>query len=946
MRARAVAIAIAIVVVALIALARATSILVDWLWFSSLGYREVFWTIIEARSALFVSALVVAVAALWASGTLALHFAMRLSAPPAAFPRRPGPWASPTPLPAVAPRLPWRIIIAVGALVLGVFSALGAMPSWDTALLFLNQVRFGSSDPVFGRDIGFYFFTLPALVALKTWLMALVLLAAIMAAAVYWGHGDIILDNRPPRLSRAALAHGSALLALYFLLKAGSYLLDRWLLLYSDNGVVIGAGYTDLHVRLPVLWLMAAAALACAIASGLNVRWRSLKVAIGAPVFLFLSSIIVAGIYPALFQRFYVKPSELALEAPYIARNIALTREAYGLGRITVKPFPVEQGLDFAALQKNRPTVDNIRLWDWQPLMSTYAQLQEIRTYYKFLDMDIDRYRLGGTYQQVMLSARELEPELLPANAQTWVNLHLLFTHGNGVVMSPVTRKTTEGLPEFLLQDIPPVSHGGPKVDEPRIYFGQGEDGYVIVKGGTPEFDYPKGKDNVYRSYDGKDGVPVAGALRRLLFSWHFGDPNILLTGYITPQSRILLHRSIQDRIRTIAPVLKLDHDPYLVVSEGRLYWMQDAYTTSAWFPYAQPQTPGGLDYIRNSIKVVVDAYNGTVDFYLSDPQDPLIRTWARVFPGLFKPLSAMPADLARHIRYPEDLFFAQAQLYRAYHMDSPEVFYNREDLWQFPRLPTGPSGSGLREGLPPGIVLPRGAGLAGGGFGDVPRMTPYYMIMRLPGEPEAEYIQMLPMAPAKRENMIAWLAARCDPPHYGQILAYEFPKEKLVYGPFQIEARIQQNTTISQQISLWNQMGSRVIRGNLLVVPIEQSILYVSPLYLRAETGQLPELKRVIAAYGDRVVMEETLGAALAALFKETAPPAALLPPAAASATGEKASVGPPNGPVDARAREALAHYNNALEKLKAGDWAGFGNELDAMRPLLEQLGKTPARQ
>jgi len=563
-----------------------------------------------------------------------------------------------------------------------------------------------------------------------------------------------------------------------------------------------------------------------------------------------------------------------------------------------------------------------------QPLMNTYAQLQEIRTYYKFLDMDIDRYRLDGAYQQVMLSARELEPALLPSNAQTWVNLHLLFTHGTGVVMSPVTRKNSEGLPLFYLQDIPPLATGGPAISEPRLYFGQAEERYAIVKGSTPEFDYPKGKDNVYAAYDGADGVAIGDAARRGLFSWYYGDPNILLTEYITSESRILLHRNIQDRVRTIAPVLRLDHDPYIVVSGGRLFWMQDAYTTSEWFPYAQPQSSGGLNYIRNSVKVVIDAYNGSVDFYVSDPDDTLIKTYQRIFPGLFKPLLAMPADLQQHIRYPEDLFLVQAQLYRTYHMDTAEVFYNREDLWQFPRQPADTDSLGGR---------------------DAQRMAPYYMIMRLPGEARAEFVLMLPMVPSQRENMIAWLAARCDPPDYGKVVVYEFPKDKQVFGPFQIEARIQQNTDISQQISLWNQMGSRVIRGHLLVVPIENSILYVSPLYLRAATGQLPELKRVIAAYGDRVVMEETLGAALAALFKDTVPPARPSEAGAATSTGSTStgstSTGSTStgsaGPQDARAREALIHYDRAVERLKAGDWSGFGTELDALRPLLETLGR-----
>jgi uncharacterized membrane protein (UPF0182 family) len=425
----------------------------------------------------------------------------------------------------------------------------------------------------------------------------------------------------------------------------------------------------------------------------------------------------------------------------------------------------------------------------------------------------------------------------------------------------------------------------------------------VIVKGSTPEFDYPKGKQNVYAHYDGVDGVAIGDAVRRTLFAWYFNDPNILLSRYITDTSRILIHRNIRNRVRRIAPFLRLDRDPYMVISEGRLFWMQDAYTTSSWFPYAQPE--GRTNYIRNSVKVVIDAYNGTVDFYVVDPSDPIVATYQRIFPRLFKPFGAMSEDLRKHVRYPEDLFLIQAKVYRTYHMDFPEVFYNREDLWEFPREPTGFNGTNSAE------------------------MAPYYIIMRLPGEMRAEFFLLLPMVPSQRQNMIAWLAARCDPPDYGKLIAYQFPKDKLIYGPSQIEARINQNTEISQQISLWNQMGSRVIRGNLHVIPIENSLLYVSPLYLRAKTAELPELKRVIAAFGDRVVMEETLTGALAALFKDTSPSS---PPLE----------GPlPTGPVQDRAREALRHYDRALERLRAGDWGGFGAELDALRPLLEELSQ-----
>ena len=810
----------------------------------------------------------------------------------------------------------WRLLTVAVAVILGLLIAWGETGGWDLILRFIHRTSYGRNDPLFDKDIGFYLFSLPVYVAVKNLLLGILLLAALVAGAIYFLHDDISLDPAAWSVSPSAIAHGSALLGLYFAIKVWSYALDRYLLLYNDNGVVVGAGYTDVHVELPALLLLIGVAAVAAIVACANVRLRTIRLLIAAPLLVFGGSFLFAELIPGLFERFFVKPNELQLETPYIRQNITLTREAYNLGQIAVKPFPAAQDLTFQSLKDNSGTIDNIRLWDWQPLMDTYAQLQEIRTYYRFLDVDVDRYNLGDSYQQVTLAARELDPSPLSANAQTWVNLHLLFTHGNGVVMSPVTQKSAEGLPIFYLKDIPPIATGGPPITEPRIYFGQGSPGYVIVKTGTPEFDYPKGKDNAYARYDGADGIPIGGIGWRALFAWQMDDLNILLSGYITSESRILLHRNIKDRVGTIAPFLQLDRDPYVVISAGRLYWMQDAYTTSAWFPYAKPEPDGGdLNYIRNSVKVVIDAYSGTVDFYVADPADPIVATYRRIFPALFKPLDAMPPDLQRHIRYPEDLFNIQALQYRAYHMEAPEVFYNREDLWQFPREPAAP------DGLNPG-----------GGS----RMAPYYIMMRLPDESQTEFFLMLPMTPSQRENMIAWLAARCDLPEYGKLIVYEFPKDKLVYGPFQIEALINQNTEISQQISLWNQMGSRVIRGTLLVVPIGNSILYVSPLYLRAQSGQLPELKRVIAAYGDRVVMEETLPGALAALFKESAPVAGLPAPAGSS----------PSGPADERAQQALADYDRALDRLKAGDWAGFGAELDALRPLLEELSWQPAKR
>jgi len=910
---------VGVIVVALTALGLATRFIVNWSWFASVGYVGVFWTTVVARIALFVAVFLVSAAAIWLNGSVAHRLAGRRTE----LRSVPAPWSgiegiTPPQLPfdRLYRIIPWGLIIAAAALVLGLMIASGEAGNWSLALRYLYQVPYGQSDPLFGKDIGFYLFSLPAYVELKNWLLTVLVLSALCAVGVYLLHGAIAFGAKGRSFSPLAVAHISLLLGLIFLVEAWSYWLARYQLLYGDNDVVVGAGYTDVHLQLPILWLLLALCGAAAIAAFVNMRVRTIRIPLIAAAVVVGCAAVLSPVATGLFQRLYVKPNELNFEAPYIARNIALTREAYKLKNVVVRPFSAEETLTYQSLQNNRATVDNIRLWDWQPLLDTYAQLQEIRTYYKFHDADVDRYTLDGRYQQVMTSARELDSSLLPDNAQTWVNLHVLFTHGNGVVMSPVTQTTPEGLPKFYLQDIPPVATGGPAVTQPRIYFGEGQDNYVVVKGSTPEFDYPKGDQNVYAPYRGSDGVAIGSLARRALFAWYFGDVNLLLSEYVTADSRVMFRRNIQQRVRAIAPFLRLDADPYIVVSEGRLYWIQDAYTTTSWFPYSKAIEDSDTNYIRNAVKVVIDAYNGTVTYYISDPADPIIETYARIYPGLFKPFAAMPADLKRHVRYPEDLFQIQAQIYRSYHMKTPEVFYNREDLWQFPRQPTDVDDT------------------------TDTKMTPYYINMRLPGETRNEFFLMLPMVPSQRENMIAWLAARCDQPDYGKLIVYTFPKEKLVYGPFQIEALINQNTEISQQISLWNQMGSRVIRGNLLVVPIENSLLYITPLYLRAQTGQLPELKRVIAVYGGHVVMEETLAGALADLFKA---PEGATAEAAAPGIAPAAVAGMPATPLSGAARAALGHYDAAIARLKAGDWSGFGQELDALGPLLEQMNRQP---
>ena len=531
--------------------------------------------------------------------------------------------------------------------------------------------------------------------------------------------------------------------------------------------------------------------------------------------------------------------------------------------------------------------------------------MQELRLYYDFHDIDVDRYTVDGSYRQVLLSARELNQAKLPSDAQTWINQHFKFTHGNGVAMNPVNRFDQEGLPVFYIKDSPPVAPPELRIDRPEIYFGEVTRNYVVVGGDNKEFDYAKGDENVYNVYAGRDGVSLVNFWRRALFAWYFGDFKLLISENVGATSKILFRRVIQERIRRIAPFLRLDRDPYLVVNEGRLIWLQDAYTVSDALPYSQVYRGTGVNYIRNSVKIAVDAYDGNPVFYLADARDPIVLTYQRIFPSLFKPLDSMRPSLRRHIRYPEDLFIIQAGVYGTYHMKDPEVFYNKEDLWNFPReAHKGRTGT----------------------------MQPYYTIMRLPGEPREEFILMLPMVPNNRDNMIAWLAARCDGEHYGKLIEFAFSKEKLIYGPAQIEARIDQDTTISQQLTLWNQAGSRVIRGNLLAIPIEDTLLYVEPLYLSAESRQLPELKRLIASTGDRVVMAEDVDSLLAALVASES----RKPQVAASTASPPAGASGAEAPAAGGNAEALKHYRRAFEALSQGDWRTFGVEMEAMEKAL----------
>jgi uncharacterized protein len=913
--------AAATIVVALIVLTVADGLLVDLLWFTSLGYRRVFTITLLAQVAIFLSVWLVAFAAIAVSGLLALrlsHDRERLRVV------RRSDQVTEVNLPelirSLGERVPWKLIVVGLAALLAVFAAQGEAASWDVYLKAFNGVPFGVKEPAFGRDIGFFIFELPFWQELRDLFLMILVLTTAVTAAIYWTRGEIDFRESPPHISRACAAHGSLLLGLFFLQRAVSYWLARFELTLHSNGVVFGLRYVDQVLWKPGLWVLVALAVVAAGISAANVRERALRLPVAAAVVVFAPSILMSLLQPVI-ERLRVKPDELRIEEPYLRRNIELTRRAYRIGGVDVKPFTGNGRLTPATLEQDSATIRNIRLWDPRPLIATYQQLQEIRLYYTFQDIDIDRYWIDNNETEVMLAARELNVDLLPQNAQTWVNRHLKFTHGYGLVMNPVNTKDQEGLPVLYIKNIPPQSSVGIDVAQPGIYYGTLPDNYVFVKAQTPEFDYPEGNNNVFAYYKGDGGVPVSGLWRRLLFSYYYRDVNLLVTENIVAGSRIMFRRNIADRVARLAPFLSQDHDPYLVVHDGELYWMMDTYTVSDHYPYSQRNTLG-INYIRNSVKVVLNAYTGETDFYVADPEDPLIRTWERIYPGIFKPLTEMPAELRRHIRYPEDFFLIQAETYATYHMTDPAVFYNREDLWAFPK-----------ENYSDETTL----------------MQPYYVIMRLPGEQNAEYILMLPMVPQGRDNMIAWMAARCDGDDYGHLFEFAFSKDKLFYGPYQIQARINQNPEISQQYSLWNQMGSKVILGNLLVIPVEDSLLYVEPLYIRAQNGQLPELVRVLASYSDRTVMGDNLELTLAALLKGqegVAPPTvAKIGPAggprnqlAAAQAAETAANHA--GKTPAALTSASEHYTRALLALRAGDWTEFGAEMQKLGVALGEPG------
>jgi uncharacterized membrane protein (UPF0182 family) len=872
----------------------------DWLWFQELAKTTLFTTVLYAKSALASATLLTAFLFLF----LNLWHANR--APgliQIGIPTPTGQITAYTVTPDKVNRLSGLL-----SLVIGLFLAARNANAWEVVWRWLNRIEFGSADPIFGRDISFYFFTLPVMEELVRVGFLLLLLTGAGVIALYYFKGTLRLKGvRGFGKHRLVPGHLSFLVGLLFVLLAVDAYLDRFQILYANHGPMYGATYADLNARLPLLTLLAACAVLAAIVWLVN-AFASCNRAALLSGGLYVVVLIIGNLYPTLLQKFVVAPDELGREAPQIEHNIQATLKAYGLEKVQDRNLTGDQALTPGDIRENAATIRSIRLWDHEPLLDAFSQIQEIRTYYKFHSVDNDRYLVDGAPQQMMLSSRELNAASLPE--RNWINEHLSYTHGYGLTLGPVNRVTTEGLPVLLVQDIPPRTLNPIfKIERPEIYFGEQTTQYVVVRSGAKEFDYPSGEANVYTTYEGKGGVPIHSFFRKLLFAVYFRDLNVVLSPLLKAESRVLYFREIKTRLGRIAPFLVLDRDPYLVISEGKLFWIQDAYTVSDRYPYATP-TRGMGNYIRNSVKMVLDAYNGSVDLFVSDPDDPLIRVYQRIFPGVFRPLSEIPKDLRSHLRYPEDIFQIQTYVYSVYHMNKPQVFYNKEDLWEIP------------------VIASSG--------GEKP-MLPYYTIMRLPQEVDEEFILMLPFTPGRKDNLSAWIVGRSDGEHYGQLVVYRFPKQKLVYGPKQIVARINQDAEISRQVSLWDQRGSQVMQGTLLVIPIKEALLYVRPLYLRAETGKIPELKRVIVAYENKIAMEETLEASIGRIFQgQIAPAAAISTPPTAPATESLPVI-----PASDRLREARDVYNRAVQAQREGDWARYGEELKKLGAILEELNK-----
>jgi len=860
-----------LIIVAVISVAFFVQIYTDYMWFLSLGFGNYFIKLIIYRLEIFGLFLSITTAILVLN-----RFAMYLASKE--FLGEPF-------------RIPLSIFVLISITI-----SYGFSTKWLDFVFFTHGQKFNLSDPIFNLDVSFYVFRLPFIKDVLALILVSVIISIIISIFYYafifrWVKSWEELKDLFPN---AGYIHFSILFAAIMIIAGIFLFISRYDLLYSQHGVVSGANYTDVNVRIPALLLMSFFSFFIAVLSIYYGFKRDISLTSLAITIFIIALLVALVVIPMAVQKIRVDPNELSLEEQYIKHSIDFTRYAYGLDRVSKNLYPVSGNLTIGDIERNSGIIENIRLWDHRPLLSVYRQKQQIRTYYYINDVDVDRYYIDGKYTQIMISARELLPSLLQPTAQTWVNRHLIYTHGYGVIASPVNTVSEEGAPELILYDIPPK--GKISIERPEMYFGEVMGDYVVVKTLQKEFDYPSGEGNIFAVYNGTGGVTIDSYWKKLLFSLRFGDFNLLLTNYLTEESRILMHRNIKERVNAIAPFFIYDDDPYIAIIDGRIYWIIDAYTLLDNFPYsAKTSFSTFLNYIRNSVKIFIDAYNGSIRFYIVE-EEPITLTLKSAFPELFISGDEMSDEERQHIRYPVDLFKIQAAVYSVYHMDEPRTFYNKEDVWEIP--------SELFEDT------------------EV-KMEPYYVIITISDGPE--FILMLPFTPKGRDNIISWMAARCDK-NYGELILYEFPKGTLVYGPMQIEARVDQDPSISQIFTLWGQVGSRVTRGNLLVIPIDNSIIYVEPVYLRAENAEIPELRGVIVAYEDTLTMQPGIMQSIRVVF------------------GEAVKEEPVTAAEDlpSLVEKSLELYEKAIEEIKSGNWSGFGDYLNRLGEVLRKLNST----
>ncbi len=928
----------------------------DILWYQSIGFARVFWTLLGTQFGLGVGAAVLMTILVAANLLLARRLAPSYRIPTVGeegierYRQVIEPYARPLAL--------------VAAVFVGVLSGLSIAPQWPRFVLWANAVDFGRVDPQFGRDLGFFVFSLPFLMLVNSWLFTGLVLTILLTAFGHYVFGGIRPQSPGQKLTPQVNVHLSVLLAALVGVRAWGFWLDRYQLSYSERGEVTGLSYTDVNAQLVAFQLLAIIGVVCVLLFLANIFVRGWLLPTAGVGILLVAAVVLSGVYPAVIQRLQVDPQELDRERPYIERNLEFTRFGYDLQGVDFEQFPANAELSAQEVDDNIATLESIRLWDPETLQNTYKQLQVLRPYYDFADVDVDRYEIDGELRQVMIGVRELSPEDLPSG--TWQNKALTYTHGFGVVASAVSSKSNDGQPVFYVKDIPPNGVSELEIENPRIYFGENPPTYSIVNAADDELDYVTPDDEPVRfRYDGADGVKVGAPLRRLAFALRYAEPNLLLSSLITDESKILYRREIRDRVQAVAPYLELDQDPYPVAVDGRVQWILDAYTTSDMLPYSErldlaeltaeqqqvigpvQQQDGSLtfeqrlvpiegiggraNYIRNSVKAVVDAYSGTITLYVVEPDDPVLQAWRGVFPESFTDLDEASDALIDHFRYPEDLFRIQSDVFRTYHIQAPGEFYTKEDAWEIPE------DAAFAQNSPPNQTQQRR------------RMLPYYLNMKLPGENQEEFALIQPFTPASRDVMTAWLAGRSDGENYGELRAYVMPSNRTVFGPEQIQARVDQDDAVSQQITLWNQSGSRVIYGNLLVIPVGDSLLYAQPLFLAGTESEIPQLQRVVLVFGDNVVMEETLQEGLDRIFGEDAI-AGLDLPADADEGATDPDEGDPGEQIDPGAatgvdpqlgallEQALQAFGEADAALREGDLATYQERTDEAQRLLEQ--------